>query len=297
MTETTTVKSTKTTKTTTVVSSESHSSEQIVAGASSSRAIFVIFLASVIELIAAARNCDRRDECEEEHGFAVAAGVVSAFVTVLFIAYVRLVGTLSPAVVQLTGIFLLAWWAAGAGVNTFRDPFTFTGNGYFASWLAFGASGYFCYEFVPLVHRLVRNVADKGTATDGDQLTIFVLFLASIIELTAAATLCDKTDDCEDEKGWAVAIGAISVGVSFLFLLLGKVLAPAKIVAALLLAFLWIPGVGVLTFDEPFELTGNGYFAAWTAFFAAMYWAFIETSARVPAVANAANRRGSGVDV
>ena len=36
---------------------------------------------------------------------------------------------------------LFCLWAVGAGLFTFRDPFTVTSNGYFACWGALGAAG------------------------------------------------------------------------------------------------------------------------------------------------------------
>ena len=40
----------------------------------------------------------------------------------------------------LLAIFLLLWWAAGAGIVTFDGPFTTTSNGYFAAWAGLACS-------------------------------------------------------------------------------------------------------------------------------------------------------------
>jgi uncharacterized protein (DUF983 family) len=63
------------------------------------------------------------DKCEEEYGFAVAAGTISVVITLVMIILARfapVVVTLSSAYVAL---FLVIWWFVTASVVTFRRPF------------------------------------------------------------------------------------------------------------------------------------------------------------------------------
>eukprot|EP00298_Acanthocystis_sp_HF-20_P011195 c19277_g2_i4.p1 GENE.c19277_g2_i4~~c19277_g2_i4.p1 ORF type:complete len:127 (+),score=41.87 c19277_g2_i4:96-476(+) len=118
-------------------------------------------------------------------------------------------------------------------------------------------------------------LAKKANAADLDHRIVLVIFAASVIELTAAATLCDRSRKCEDQLGWAVAVGAVSTLVTLIFLVLSKFLNRVRMFIAILLVVVWIPGCGVLTFDRPFVITGNGYFSAWVAFFYSVYWFFV----------------------
>ena len=79
---------------------------------------------------------------------------------------------------------------------------------------------------------------------------------------------------CTQEHGWAVAVGAISVGLALIHALVASFkpnLADkwAPYLSTILL-LLWIPGAGVLTFRAPFLTTGNGYFASWAALVASL---------------------------
>lgn len=87
----------------------------------------VILGCSFIELIAASHTCAINHGCKSaSQGWAVAAGVISivASVATLFMQ--------NPQVTRLAGIFLALWWLFGASITTFDEPFSETGNGYFA---------------------------------------------------------------------------------------------------------------------------------------------------------------------
>jgi len=240
--------------------------------------VAILFVASVIEFVSAARVCDKADYCEKEFGWALACGLVSTFLLILFALYQRFATTVNHLVTKILAIFLLVWWAAGMGVCTFRAPFVATGNGYFSCWIAFIASIYFANEVVPELKSVMQKVYNSTTASTEIKVLWF-LFVASVIELTAAANLCDNTN-CEDEIGWAVAVGAISLLIAILLVFLVTKLGQFKIFVSIPLLGLWCFGVGVLTFDAPFTFTGNGYFSSWAAFFAAVGWCYLTLTER-----------------
>eukprot|EP00301_Raphidiophrys_heterophryoidea_P018912 c3900_g1_i1.p1 GENE.c3900_g1_i1~~c3900_g1_i1.p1 ORF type:complete len:331 (+),score=85.26 c3900_g1_i1:35-1027(+) len=251
--------------------------------AASSRTVFIILLASLVELVAAAHICDVTNYCKKEFGFAVAVGTLGFFFSSLFLLVLAVRKTLSSSVVQIFAGFMLVLWSAGAGVSTFRDPFKATGNGFFSSWLAFVQSCQFAYVHIPILQRFVHKLSTQTNAATQAQKIIVVLFAASAIELTAAATTCIQSNStpfrfrahsCTDQISWAISIGAISTWTS-LVCLFEPSLQKVHIAISALLALLWVPGVGVLTFDSPFVYTGNGYFSSWIAFVASAYWFYV----------------------
>eukprot|EP00798_Chlamydomonas_sp_ICE-L_P024347 gene24347-9963_t len=121
---------------------------------------------SVIELTAAAINCDERNSCKDEHGWAVAAGSVSTAFTMIL-----LIGTVLPSMAGIAAkltppmsIFLFLWWIPGAVVPTFKDPFRYTGNGYFSCWAAFLLSLMLFQRMgLPMIKYLIAGKGDKNS--------------------------------------------------------------------------------------------------------------------------------------
>jgi len=243
--------------------------------------LVIILVASAVEFIAAARVCDKRKDfhidnyCSDEYGYAVAVGVGGVVISLAYILILRFSKSVHKFVTQFVAIALLAWWGAGAGVVTFRAPFVATGNGYFSAWLAFGAAGYFAFHQVPIVHWILVKLS-KG-ANSLDHQLLWATFAASVIELATAATACDQIGDkaCRDNHnlGWGIACGAISTVMTLIaiFAPLGKF----KMYYAIILALLWAFGAGVLTFDDPWVFTGNGYFSSWISFFCTALWTYL----------------------
>jgi hypothetical protein len=95
-----------------------------------------LLLTSIVELCAAIANCDQGySACKDYDAFALAAGLVSVVIT-LTIIFVPALTTH----IKIIAAFLVVWWIAGAGVNTFKGPFQVTGNGFFSSWACVIAS-------------------------------------------------------------------------------------------------------------------------------------------------------------
>jgi len=115
-------------------------------------ALFLIMLASVIELVQASLSCPPLKPNSGGGGcdtrlqrWALATGIASsvfAFCTLL-IAFFR--KSIPPFVLKIVAILLFAWWIPAAGTLTWMDPFTLPGNAYFACWAAYLASGYLFY--------------------------------------------------------------------------------------------------------------------------------------------------------
>lgn len=234
-----------------------------------------ILAASVVTMIAAARNCDEQedDKCEKNDAFAVACGVVSLFVILFHIYTHRTNKELHNRCTPWVGGFLVPWWLCGVGSSTFKSPFTGTQNGYFAMWLGFSLSLYYCTLAVPKVGELFLLAEDRL----GQKIEVKMMAaLAAINSVVLIASLVECTSDsrsCDEEYGYAICVSVVSLFIALVYLpchgrindlscggfTLNKWL-------AYFLVIWWGCGAGVFTFDKPFVHTGNGWFACWGSF-------------------------------
>jgi len=232
----------------------------------------VLLVSSVTLMVQASQNCIDLDHCDNELAFAVAVGAISTAFLLLFLLYQRVCNTAAPQLKQGLSLFLTLWWFIGANVFTFDKPYRYTSNGYFASWAGAISSALWACE---CCGSLKDNANSLRSVVGSSPLA--GIAACSLIELIAAAIVCDDGQNCEDERGWAVACGAVSLAVALLALLLGSYLAQHyNLISAFLLVW-WIPGVWVLTFSAYTgnfaNQTGNGYFACWGALvFAAAFF-------------------------
>lgn len=256
------------------------------------RRITIVGVASFIEMIAATYVCDTRSgldlDCDERFGFAVALGVLSLVVVVAYIVYLykipnkitngqgQVVGIEGDEkVTKMVALFLAIWWVMGIIVCTFREPFAFAGNGYYATWVAAIESVYFCSTAVPSLGRLFKMANDL----EGSDVLLSIILFMSVVVMATAADQCEVLGECKKEVAFAVSVGTISTIIVLLCLLVKK-LRPFHNYLSIGMSFLWFVGAWVLTFDAPFNQIGNGFFATWVAFFATTYWAikFLTTS-------------------
>lgn len=223
----------------------------------------VIALASAVELARAATLCDQSYDCGSYLAYAVAVGGVSLVVSVLCVLASK-GGKLTGQVELVAGGLLFAWWVPAVLVLTFKSPFTATGNGYFACWVAFFVSTWLLSELWPTFRNMNNQMQAKTKGPVG------FLLVASIFELIAASFACSSY--CRGEVAYAVAVGAISILVCVI-MMAGVV--PGQYIRWVngFMLVWWLAAAGILTFGDTFTITGNGYFATWAAVAAAaMLW-------------------------
>jgi len=239
-------------------------------------AAFILFLASLVLLIQTSIDCTPTSDCKNYFAWGLSCAVLSiTFSLLLFFFLVRrgeAIDNKGAALYKVLVTLLFAIWIPGAGVLTFKSPYVVTSNAYFACWLAFISSGYLFAAF--------WNIKFPWAAfQDTPRTCLWVLLLASVIELTAASIDCPPHNSCTGRAAWALSVGIMSTVISFFTLVL-YMLQPTlhkavlKLVGLLLFA-MWIPGAGVLTFDGPYRTTGNAYFACWGAFLSSGYLFYI----------------------
>ena len=170
-------------------------------------------------------------------------------------------------------------------------------------------SAHASHGHVGFIRKYVDRVKQGATSRDSSGKALLAMLMASLVVLVASGTLCsrkctsptlirfsfhkNKTKyltpppfllsdkfECEGNVIWGVVLGATSAGLSLIFLLLPRI--PCKWVAGIILAVMWLLGVGLLTFEGPFVDTSNGFFACWVGFLASFVWAFSEVGKRFP---------------
>jgi len=120
-------------------------------------------------------------------------------------------------------------------------------------------------------------VAAETTGYQTETACIGGILVASCVELAQASQNCQEDgNDCEDEDGYAVAVGCISLIVCLFYCALlyfqFTVIVEYNQYLSIFLMLWWGFGTVVLTFDDPFINTGNGYFACWGAALLSIYY-------------------------
>jgi len=237
-----------------------------------------LLISSVIEFIQALIICSD-EKCDGLRGFAVALGSVTSFFCFAILVanwFKQDSKTVAcECVLPYLSIFLALWWAVGVVMCTFEKPFEETGNGYFACWVALILSLNFCQITISKFGAMIFKCKnDLGTP---EQRAMVIIIFFSFIEAYACILQLDEYNAAGSTKAtsqewFGLSCGLISGGLVIITVIIEAIFHKGfSGLLSYILVPLWLFGAGVVTFDEPFTETGNGYFCAWGAFCMSCY--------------------------
>eukprot|EP00754_Rhynchopus_humris_P031913 Rhum_TRINITY_DN15366_c5_g1::Rhum_TRINITY_DN15366_c5_g1_i1::g.150124::m.150124 len=221
----------------------------------------IVLLMSLALLISSAKLCSDinkyypNNRCTDEYAWGIACAVVSlVFCGVLLLLWkIGHIGT--PAIPGakgelITAVFLLLWWAAGAAVLTFDNPFRFPGNGYFSTWCAFFVCVSMAASVVPQLQGAASTLAQSGAEL------MYLLFAGVVLLIQASIDCCWK-----GYHVFAIILGCVTILACLVGIFAPGALASAAKPFAIIMFLLWLSGWFVMTFFDPYRHVGNGYFA------------------------------------
>lgn len=255
-----------------------------------------LIVASCVELAQAAKICNDMNTCTKQYGYAVSVGCISLILNLACLVLYRFKPGTIDAYIGYYSIFMTLWWGVGTIVLTFDAPFTTTGNGYFACWGAALISLRFAQISVAKFKAILGNVLSKALAGNEERRTLMLIMLLSTVLAFACLVEWDEVntvsinddgtvtaDKRSSQELWGFLCGLISAIVIAVYQALkictGCLTNKPMVLKGISWALIpwWLMGAGVLTFDQPFTETGNGYFMAWGAFLASVYLAYLTT--------------------
>ena len=206
--------------------------------------------------------------------YAIAVGAVSTCLCVIW-------SSKTPLLNFPVASFLCLWWLIAAGLLTFDEPYTQTGNAFFTLWVGAITSTVLAIQYIPVTGALPNLLGILSTPEkDGDtehlgtaffdahqqnspqhawlpQQPCALLLLASLVEFFAAIKRCHK-DNCDTTNGIAVGIGCFSMTccIGLLFFTKGLTSDTEQLLRKVpfLLLLMWTAAVYLLTFRGPFEV-------------------------------------------
>lgn len=160
--------------------------------------------------------------------------------------------------------FMVLWNAVGVLILTFKGPFLFTSNGYFAIWAMFA------HSTLPAKFSAgaMQEKFKKSGGLLGLELSATVLMIAVFFRNIYTW-----------REIYALVIALLTEIVASVFIIMsmrGTGGDQFKFPFMVVFAVLWTIGVIVLTFGvAPFAVTGNGFFAAWGGCICSIYCMFV----------------------
>ena len=209
--------------------------------------LFILFFASIFELISASVMCSDiaslYGSCFGVVGYAVAVGAVSSALCIfMFICLANKSTSIHALHVapMPTSCFLLLWWLVGWFTLTFNAPFTYVGNGYFASWLGVAAAAALCHAHTPQLASLYEKAVAWARGEPRQGIVAALAATSTVVWIEGAVALGGTEQACITAGGaagqlvacgngsveaWAIAVGVVSTVVCLLAIFLKPQLA------------------------------------------------------------------------
>lgn len=233
--------------------------------------VFIIAACSFVVMAQAGVECNGKwtESCENEYVYAIVVGVLSFIVSLIVIAWSFCAEALFTQFSPIIAFFFVAWWGFGTFVITNKDPFSNSGNGYFASWAALITAFLMAGNASKTLQRFMGSACSRVVADSIESRLAMGIMASSVVLLIAVAFEASDYENPSNQEIW----GVICAVISFMFVLCHTLLrmccenmtCPPTPFGVALSAW-WLGAVAVLTFDEPFKTSGNGYFACWMGF-------------------------------
>jgi len=246
--------------------------------------LMIIMFCSLVVLLQSSIDASRTSGDGAAESYGISVGAISFGFTIVFILFAKkkpdtfanwvlpkVRGELS--VTQLFSLFIFVWWFFGTAILTFFAPYTYTSNAFFATWTAVITAALMMaavFQRVQIAMQASLSVSQDANVKALAGLTVFsTVVLFSSIEYVGTT----------GEATFSLIAGLLSLLASaMLYYLVDKkrVGAPTKKGLGAFFVLLWFVAVCVLTFDGPFNITGNGYFGTWAAMFCSLSFAYQE---------------------
>lgn len=265
----------------------------------------ILFLTSIVVTAQASQDCEKATvRCKSWSAYAVALGFVSAllslylFLTMTFLRE-RQEGR-TKKILPYCSLFLTLWWGIGVATCTFDGVFEETGNGFFASWIALFLSIYFCQITISRFEKALLS-CKNAVATHQQRVMGMIMIMSFAVAYSCILHMDDKGDSNESKTSpqelWGLICGITSALLIIAALFLESKEKRLPVAYVYFLVLWWLFGAGVLTFDEPFTATGNGYFGAWGSFCGSCYLLYLTQKERTMHIIRTVTNFGAPVAV
>eukprot|EP00578_Thalassiosira_sp_NH16_P022874 CAMPEP_0181104636 /NCGR_PEP_ID=MMETSP1071-20121207/15540_1 /TAXON_ID=35127 /ORGANISM="Thalassiosira sp., Strain NH16" /LENGTH=199 /DNA_ID=CAMNT_0023187861 /DNA_START=116 /DNA_END=712 /DNA_ORIENTATION=+ len=180
---------------------------------------------------------------------------------------------LYPKVCKPVNGCLFLYCFIGACMLTFKGPFKSTSNGYFTAWIAAYASALAVGTDAEAFRTGIRGMG-----------ALIGLLTSSIVVVIACIEPIHAWSAGRNDAIYALSLALATIVFVAAISIMGNkgknIPGVMHFGAMSVLAIMWIVSASLVTFDGPFFVTGNGYFASWAGASTSMYAAHASFQAR-----------------